>query len=153
MKITQHKLHWVHLFAVFILGSYFFISKVNLAHAFLRNSPIYTFLQLFIFGTIFSYIFLYLFSHESLFPFAKDIEKKEEEKERSYLKKYLHHGKILAASIIGTIGGPLFLSLTIRFLLNKYRYKYILVFVVSFVSTLVTFLLGKGILDAFLRIL
>ena len=151
-SLVKHKFHWVHLFAVLMLGSYFLISKVNLAHAFLKTSPIITFLQLFIFGTVFSYIFLYIFSHDRFFPFAKEIENKEEEKEKHYLRKYLHHGKTIATFIIGTIGGPLFLALTIRLLLHNYKYKYLLVFVTSFVSTLITFLLGKGVLNIFFRI-
>jgi len=140
------RFHWIHLIAVFVLGSYFVLSKVNLAHAFLRSDPLFVFLQLFIFGTIFSYLFSYLFSHEKFFPFAKDIENEEKNKEKKYLKKYLKHGKLLATFIIGVIGGPIFLSLTTRLLLNKLKYKYLFIFLVSFVSTLFTLGIGMGII-------
>lgn len=136
--------------AVFILGVYFVLSKVNLAHALLRDGFVATFMQLFVFGTIFTYVFLYLFSHEKFFPFAKDIEKQEEKKEKKYLKKYIHHGKILATFLIGTIGGPIFLSLTTRILLNNFKYKYIFVLITSFISTIITTILATGIVQLFI---
>lgn len=139
------KIHWTHLFAVGLLTLYFIVSKVNLAQAFLKDDLILTFIQLFAFGTVFSFIFLYIFSHEKFFPFAKEIEKKEEEKEKSYLKKYLKHGKIAATFLIGVIGGPVFLSLTTRLLLNSFRFRYLFVLITSFASTLVTLGAGKGL--------
>ncbi len=141
--------HWIHLIAVFILGGYFVLSKVNLVHALANPIFIISFLQLFVFGTFFSFLFLYIFSHEKFFPFAKDIEKSEKAKEKKYLSKYLHHGKVLATFIIGVIGGPIFLSLTLRMLLNKFRQKYLFVPLTSFVSTAFTFVVGKGISSIF----
>lgn len=142
---SKNKLHWSHLMAVGVLAFYFIISKVNLAHAFLNNNIVNTFIQLFAFGTVFSFVFLYIFSHEKFFPFAKEIEKKEEAKEKSYLKKYLKHGKIIATFLIGVIGGPVFLSITTRLLLNDFRFRYLFVAITSFVSTAVTLSAGKGL--------
>lgn len=149
--IKKHKLkiHWTHLFAVGLLTAYFVMSKVNLAHAFLKDDLISTFVQLFTFGTIFSFVFLYIFSHEKFFPFAKEIEKREEEKEKSYLKKYIKHGKMIATFIIGVVGGPVFLSLTTRLLLNGFRFRYLFVLVTSFVSTLFTLGAGSGLFYIF----
>lgn len=149
---TKHShFHWVHLIAVFTLGGYFVLSKVNLIYALKNNNFISSFLQLFIFGTFFTYLFLYLFSHEKFFPFAKEIEDKEKKKEKLYLEKYIHHGKILGTFIIGIIGGPLFLSLTTRLLLSRFKYKYSFVLITSFVSTLFTFAVGTGFMYSILK--
>lgn len=141
---TRSRFHWIHLIAVVVLSTYFVLSKINLVYALKNNNFISSFLQLFIFGTFFTYLFLYLFSHEKFFPLAKEIEDKEKKKEKIYLKKYIHHGKILGTFIIGIIGGPIFLSLTTRLLLSRFKYKYLFVFITSFVSTLFTFAIGKG---------
>lgn len=150
MKIKKHKFHWIHLIAVFILGGYFVLSKINLVNALTRDVIIVSFIQLFIFGTVCTYLFLYIFSHEKFFPFAKEIEKKEEKKEQAYLKRYLHHGKILATFIIGVLGGPIFLSLTTRVMLNKFNHKYLFIFFTSFISTLFTLGVGKGLVKIFI---
>ena len=85
--ILKHShFHWIHLVAVFILGGYFVLSKVNTVNAILKENPIETFLQLYLFGTFFACLFLYIFSHEKFFPFAKDIEKQEQRNENKYLK-------------------------------------------------------------------
>jgi hypothetical protein len=136
--------------AVAVLGIYFVVSKINTAQAFLNANFVNSFFQLFIFGTVCTYIFLFIFSHEKFFPFVKEIEKKEEKKEKKYLKKYLHHGKVLGTFIIGVLGGPVFLSLTTRLLLNTFKYKFIFVFITSFFSTLLTLSIGKGILKIFI---
>lgn len=150
-KQSNHShFHWIHLIAVFILGGYFLISKANLAHAISNKNYINSFVQLFAFGTFFSYVFLYIFSHEKFFPFAKEIEKKEEEKEKGYLKKYIHHGKKIGTFLIGVVGGPVFLSLTTRILLNKYKHRYLFILFTSFVSTILTFVLGKGFINIFI---
>ncbi len=149
-KINKHShFHWTHLIAVGLLTVYFILSKVNLAHAFLREDLILTFIQLFVFGTLFSFVFFYIFSHEKFFPFAKEIEKKEEEKEKSYLKKYIKHGKVIATFIIGVLGGPVFLSLTTRLLLNSFKFRYLFILLTSFVSTLFTLGAGRSLFLVF----
>lgn len=153
MSKIAHKhthFHWIHLVAVFILGGYFVLSKINLVSAIANQNLVNSFLQLFIFGTIFTYLFLFIFSHEKFFPFAKVIEDKEKAKEKTYLKKYLHHGKLLGTFIIGVLGGPVFLSITIRLLLNGLKYKYIFILFTSFVSTLLTFSVSKGLVKIFI---
>lgn len=140
------KIHWTHFMAVGLLALYFIVSKVNLAHAFLKDDLISTFIQLFIFGTVFSFLFLYIFSHEKFFPVAKEIEKEEEKKEKKYLAKYIHHGKILATFLIGVIGGPVFSSLTARLLINNLWYKYMVVVFANIPSTFITVAIAKGVI-------
>ena len=145
--ILKHShFHWIHLVAVFILGGYFVLSKVNTVNAILKENPIETFLQLYLFGTFFACLFLYIFSHEKFFPFAKDIEKQEQRNENKNLKKYFHHGKILGTFLIGAIGGPIFSSLTARILLNNFRFKYLIIILANIPSTLFTLGVGWGIL-------
>ena len=80
------------------------------------------------------------------FHFIKEVERQEDKKERGYLNKFKHHGKILATLIIATIGGPIFSALTIRLLLPKYKYPYLLLFIGNIFSTLFSVMIGKGIL-------
>jgi hypothetical protein len=149
MPEVKHKFHWVHLLGVVILVGYFVLSKLNTVNAVTRQDIFLSFIQLYIFGAIFACIFLYLFSHEKFFPVAKDIEKVEEKKEKKYLKRYLHHGKILATFIIGTLGGPVFSSLTARLLLSKMGMgKYFIVILANIPSTLFT----VGITNGFIKI-
>lgn len=148
-KMPKLKLHKIHLIAVFILGGYFILSKVNLAHALLNKNMIQSFLQIYLFGIFFACLFLYVFSHDKFFPIAKEIEREEKKKEQKYLKKYLHHGKVLASFIIGAIGGPVFSSLTTRLLLNNYAFKYILVILANIPSTVFTVAASRGLIHLF----
>ena len=141
------KLHKIHLIAVFILGSYFVLSKINLVHALSNPNFIISFLQIYLFGIFFACLFLFIFSHEKFFTFAKDMEKQEQAKEKTFLKKYIHHGKILATFVIGVIGGPVFSALTARILLNNFSLKYLLVIIANIPSTLFTLGIGRGILS------
>lgn len=149
-KVKRHHFfHLVHLIAVFILGSYFVLSKVNLVHALLYKSVLESFLQIYLFGVFFACLFLYIFSHEKFFPVAKEIEKEEEKTEKTFLKKYLHHGKILATFLIGMVGGPVFSSLTARILLNKFDYKYLLVILANIPSSILTVGISRGFIQFF----
>lgn len=139
--------HWIHLIAVFILGGYFILSKINTVYALTRSNITESFLQLYLFGIFFACLFLYIFSHEKFFPVARDIEKQEQKKEKNFLKKYVHHGKILGTFVIGIIGGPVFSSLTARILLNNYAFKYLLIILANIPSTLFTLGVGRGILN------
>lgn len=148
MKNRYH-IHWIHLIAVFILGGYFILSKVNLVNALTKETLILSFLQLYLFGVFFACLFLFIFSHENFFPFAKDIEKQEAKNEKKYLKKYLHHGKVLGTFVIGAIGGPVFSSLTARLLLNNYPFKYLLVILANIPSTFFTVGIANGFVKLF----
>lgn len=143
------KIHWVHLFSIVILAVYFLLSKINFVNAFTKNNYLVTFLQLYLFGIIFAVLFLFIFSHEKFFPVARELEKEEQKKESKYLKKYKHHGKVLATFIIGAIGGPVFSSLTARLLLRNYAFKYLIVILANIPSTLFTVGLGHGFIKIF----
>jgi hypothetical protein len=148
--VTKHPhFHWVHLIAVFILGGYLILSKVNMVNAVLKENVFETFLQLYLFGIFFACLFLFIFSHEKFFPVAREIENEEKDKEKKYLKKYLHHGKILGTFLIGSIGGPVFSSLTARLLLKNYWYKYLIVILANIPSTILTAGLGKSFITIF----
>lgn len=148
--IRKHShFHWIHLIAVFILGGYFVLSKINLVNALSRETIFISFIQLYIFGVFFSCLFLFIFSHEKFFAFAKDMEREESKKEKKYLAKYLHHGKVFATFVIGVIGGPVFSSLTTRLLLNNYPFKYLLVILANIPSTIVTVGVTHGIIQVF----
>lgn len=149
-KVKKHShFHWIHLIAVFILGGYFVLSKVNLVNALTNQNTTIAFLQIYLFGIFFACLFLFIFSHEKFFPFAKDIEKQEIKKEKKYLKKYMHHGKMLATFLVGVVGGPAFSSLTARILLNNYWYKYLVVIIANIPSTMLTTGLGKSLITFF----
>ena len=146
-KNKNRRFHWVHLFAILILGGYFLTSKVNMVHALSKSNLIESFLQLYLFGITFGIFLLYMISHEKFFPVAREIEKEEEKKEKKLLKKYLHHGKILATFIIGSVGGPVFSALTARLLLKNFAFKYLVLILANIPSTLFTLSLGRGILS------
>lgn len=145
MKNKKSKLHWSHISAIAILLGYFLLSKAHTIQAMRSGSVFVSFVQLYLFGIFFACLFLYVFSHDKFFAFAKDIEKEESKKEKKYLNKYLHHGKILGTLIIGAIGGPVFSSLTARILLNDYWYKYLIVILANIPSTIVTVGLGQSL--------
>lgn len=143
---THPHFHWIHIVAVFILGGYFVLSKVNMVSALTNKNLFNSFLQIYLFGVFFACLFLFIFSHEHFFTVAKDIEKEEMKKEKKYLKKYMHHGKILATFLIGVVGGPVFSSLTARILLNNFTFKYLVVILTNIPSTIITVALAKGVI-------
>jgi hypothetical protein len=137
----------IHVQTLFIIVGYLIISKLVFFKFVTGPNITMSFLGPFIFGIVTSFIFLYLFSHEDFFHFIKDVEKKEEKKESQYLRKYKHFGKVLATLIIGAIGGTILASLTTRLLLTHYRYKYLILLVSMFFSTMFTVGLAKGIFN------
>lgn len=140
----KFRFRWIHLQAVLVLILYNIISKANLAHALIRNTFLVSFLQVYGFGILATFAFLYLFSHEDFFTFARELERNEERGEKKYLYKFKHLGKLFATFLIGSIGGPIFLALTLRIFFHKHSVKYLLIFLVIFISTLFGFGLLKG---------
>lgn len=146
-KKIIHKLHWSHIMAIIVLVGYFLISKAHTIQAMRSGNILNSFIQIYLFGIFFACLFLYIFSHDKFLTFAKEIENRESKKEKKYLKKYIGHGKILATLIIGTIGGPVFSSLTARILLHDYWYKYLIVILANIPSTIITAGLANGIFN------
>ena len=136
----------VHLQAILFLIIYNIISKWVFFKAIIHDSLLVNFLVPYFFGIIAGYIFLYLLSHEDFFHFIKDVEKIEKKKERGFIKKYLHHGKILATFLITIIGGPIFGALTIRLLLPRYKYSLLILCIGNIIPTVMWVSIGRGIL-------
>ncbi len=139
----------IHFQALLFLVIYTILSKFLFIRAVTLDNIAIGFLIPYLYGVAAGAIFLYLFNHEDFFHFIKDVEHREEKKEKSLLKKYLHYGKILSTLIIAAVGGPVFAALTIRFLLNKFWYKYIILAVGNIASTLLAISLAKGFLLLF----
>ncbi len=135
----------IHLKAFFIIAGYILASRIVFFKFVTGSNMILSFLGPFVFGVLMSFIFLYLFSHEDFFHFIREVEKKEERKEGEYLRKYKHFGKIAAVIVISLIGGTIFAALTVRLLLAHYKYRYLILLVSTFVSTVFTVSLAKGI--------
>lgn len=142
----------VHLQALFFFVAYTILSKAIFIKSVMSANLEVVFFVPYFFGVAAGFLFLYLFNHEDFFHFVKEIEKEEKKRERGYLKKYQHYGKILSTLIIAAIGGPIFAALTIRFLLNKYKYKYLLLALGNIVSTLVAIAIAKGALKLIFNI-
>lgn len=146
-KVRQKfKFKTIHLQAVLVVILYNIISKANFAHALIKSPFLLSFLRVYAFGVIATFAFLYLFSHEDFFQFARDLEKSEKQNEKKYLKKFNHYGKIFGSVLIGSIGGPIFLALTLRLFFHNHNIKYTLIFLVIFISTLISFGLLKGLI-------
>jgi len=137
----------VHLHAFLITISYLIISKLVFVRFVADGNICISFLGPFLFGSVVSVIFLYLFNHEDFFHFIKEIEKEEEKKEKNYLKKYARFGKIIACLVVGAIGGPIFSALTIRFLLGRIWYRYLVLVFSGVLSTIASVGIAKGFLD------
>lgn len=136
----------VHLQAIIFLVVYNIISKTVFLKSLLHSEYFINFIGPFLFSCMAGSIFLYLFRHEDFFRFIKEVERQESKKEKGYLKRFAHHGKILTTLIIATIGGPIFSALTIRLLLPKYEHPYVLLFVGNIFSTLFSTGLAKGLM-------
>jgi hypothetical protein len=80
-----------------------------------------------------------------------NIEKEEKGQEKKYLDKFSHYGKIAASIIVGAIGGPIFLALTIRFLFSKSENRYLIAFVSTLVSSIFMVSLAKGFLGVIFK--
>lgn len=141
----------VHLQAIVFLVVYNIISKTVFLKSLLHSEYFINFIGPFLFSCVAGSIFLYLLKHEDFFRFIKEVERQENKKEKGYLKRFVHHGKILTTFIIATIGGPIFSALTIRLLLPKYKYPYLLLFIGNIFSTLFSTGLAKGFVFGFIK--
>ena len=153
MSKSKHKLHLgkkkglirgVHLQAILFLVAYNILSKYIFIKSVTHADILVNFFVPYIFGVVAGIVFLYLLHHEDFFHFMKEVEKEEKKKEESYLKRYLHYGKVACVLIVALIGGPVFAALTIRFLLNKFKYKYLLIAVGNIGSTLLMVSIARG---------
>ncbi len=139
----------MHLQAIFFLVIYTALSKIIFVKSVTSGNLTVAFVVPYLYGVIMGCVFLYLFNHEDFFHFMRDVEHREEKKEKSLLKKYLHYGKILAVLIIAAVFGPVLSALTIRLLLNKVWYKYLLLAAGNVTSTLLGVSLWLGLWKLF----
>lgn len=149
-KTKKRFLRPIHIIAILVIVGYSVVAKVLYFRALTRSDIVTTFVVPLIYGIGASMIFLYLFSHDDFFHFVKEIEKREDKKERAYIKKFLHFGKIAASIIIGIVGGPIFLALTIRLLLNRFTHKYFLIFGTMLISLFVSVGLVRKLISFFI---
>ena len=98
----------------------------------------------FIYGIASTIFFLYVFSHDDVIKVAKYLEEKERKAERAWLKRFAKAGKVGATALIGMLLGTILFALSIKLLLPKYRYKYILIFIVIAISTFYYVAVLKG---------
>jgi hypothetical protein len=75
----------------------------------------------------------------------KNIEREERGKEKNLLGKFGHYGNILACIIVSVVGGPILLSLTIRFLFSEKENKYLIAFIAILASTIISVSVAKGL--------
>lgn len=149
-KINRKKLvKPIHLFAILFIVVYSIVAKYLYFRALYHTNLVTTYIIPYVFGVSATLVFLFLFSHADFFHFVKEIEKTEDKKERAFLKKFLHYGKILATVFIGVVGGPVFLALTIRILLKRFTHKYLLIFFTILVAVAVSVGLVKQVISLF----
>lgn len=98
------------------------------------------------FSMFFGVLFLYLFSHEDFFPFAKEIERKNIKREKRWIHRFQHIGKLFASVLIGIVSGPLIGALAVRFLLHESKYKYIVIALASALSATIWLGIARGII-------
>jgi len=144
--ITKKKLiRPVHIQAIIFIIIYYIVSY-SIFYGSVYHSNIYvSFLVPLVFGLISTFVFLYLFGHQDFFHFMKNIEREERGKERKILGKVGHFGNILACIIVSVVGGPILLSLIIRFLFPKKENKYLIAFVSVLISTIISVSIAKGL--------
>ena len=152
MAIKKGYFRPIHLQAIIFLIVYNLLSKTIFIKSILSNNYLVNFFGPYLFGVVFGSIFLYLLKHEDFFHFMKEVEREEKGKEKKFLKKFLHHGKVLATLIITAIGGPIFGALTIRLLLPRYKYSLPLLYIGNIFSTILNVGIAKGLISGFFKI-
>ncbi len=136
----------IHIKAFIAWAIYAIFTKGVFLYGVSKSTPaIVAFSVNILFSAFFAIIFLYIFSHEDFFKFGREIEKKNLKKEKKWLDRLKHHGKIATATLIGMLGGPLFAALTLRLLLPRLPSKYILVGAIAVLSAALALAIGRGI--------
>ena len=135
--------------ALVVVVAYFIVSNFVLVSSVANKNILISFLVPLVFGMITSFAFLYLFGHQDFFHFIKKFENEEREKEKKYLKKFRHFGKIVACVLVSAVAGPIFLALTVRFLFSKSDNRYLMTLISTLISTVFIVALAKGFLGIF----
>lgn len=135
----------VHLQMVFVLAIYFLVSNLIFVRAISHTNILISFIVPLAYGVLSSFAFLYLFSHKDFFHFMREVEKEEKTKEKKFLNKFNHVGRILACILVSAIGGPIFLALTVRFLFKDSKTRYWIAFASTFITTIIMVALAEGL--------
>lgn len=139
----------VHLETLVFLVVYFLVSNYVFMLSIANESIYVSFLIPLSFGVLSSFAFLYLFGHQDFFHFIKKFENEEKRNEKKYLEKFKHFGRMIACILIGTVGGPIFLALTIRFLYSKSEQRYLVAFISVMIPTFFIVAAAKGLFRIF----
>lgn len=137
----------VHLQTIVVLAAYFVISNLVFVGSVAHSNIYISFFVPLIFGLLSSFIFLYLFSHRDFFHFMGKFEREEKGKEKKYLGKLIHYGRVAASILVSAIGGPIFLALTIRFLFLESENRYLMAFISTLFSTIFAVAFAKGLIN------
>lgn len=126
------------IFVVFIIISYL-ITFYCLTYP----NIIFGSISLTLFNSLSSLIFIYLFNHQNSFPAIKNIELSNQKKQKKYLKKFLKFGKFIATILMGLIGGPILLSLSVKFLFRQHQYRNTII--TSILTNIIFITISKGL--------
>lgn len=143
---TKKLLSPIHIQTLAILIGYFLFSNFIFIHSLTFSNLLLTFFVPLVFGIISSSLFLFLFAHQDFFPFITNLEKAEKKSEEKYLSKFLQYGKFITALLVGIVGGPIFLALTIRILFKESENRYLVANIVATISTFLWIASAKGLL-------
>ncbi|KKQ92699.1 MAG: hypothetical protein UT17_C0001G0078 [Candidatus Woesebacteria bacterium GW2011_GWB1_39_10] len=136
----------VHLKALFVWIVYSVITKASFLAGSIKTEVMSAFSLNVFLSVFFGILFLYFFSHEDFFKFAKEIENKNIKSERRWEHRFLHYGKLTSAILIGVATGPLIGALAARFLLVKFKYKYLTVSLSSALGSIFWLGVARGII-------
>jgi len=153
MPKTQNKLDKrksiirpVHLQTIIFIIVYFVLSNLLFIGSVAHSNLFISFFIPLIFGLGTTFIFLYLFSHRDFFDFIGNLEIDEKKNEKKYLDRFKRYGKLIACILIGAVGGPIFLALTIRFLFAESENRYWIAFISMLISTIIVVAFAKGLI-------
>ncbi|CAN5319167.1 hypothetical protein BH10PAT1_BH10PAT1_4120 [soil metagenome] len=126
-----------------LLGLYFIATRIIFIAMIVYPDTFIAFLIPCIISGFSSFLFLYFFDHK--FKFAKKIKKNKMKTEMKLINHFIFLGSFTAATIIGFIGGPLFVALSTSLLLKNFRFKYIYVIFVGVCSTFLSLAIARGL--------
>lgn len=128
------------IFVTFVVISYL-ITFYCLAHP----NIIFGSISLTLFNSLSSFVFIYLFNHQNSFPVIKNIELSNQKKQKKYLKRFLKFGKFIATILMGLIGGPILLSLSVKLLFHQHQYRNTVI--ISILTNIIFIIISKGLLQ------
>lgn len=137
----------IHFKAVAIWVIYTLITKGSLLVGISKSVPgLSAYVLNTFFSILFGCLFLYFFSHEDFFKFAKELEKKNSKNEKKWEQVFKHYSKITTSILIGLAAGPLVAALVVRFLLPKYKHKYLIIGLSSSLSAIFWLSVTRGVI-------